>query len=109
MGLRGRKVINHSTSIKGPNGVRREEKRRERAGGKRAIMYWGDLLSRQLLFMSRKQKERYTEKVGTARCHGRMPANGDNDHDIGRTIRGNNRPLPCNGSPPRGEGRECSV
>ena len=33
MGLRGRKVINHSTSIKGPNGVRREEKRRERAGG----------------------------------------------------------------------------
>lgn len=41
MGLRGRKVINHSTSIKGPNGVRREEKRRERAGGKRAIMYWG--------------------------------------------------------------------
>lgn len=27
MGLRERKVINHDTSIKGPNGVGREEKR----------------------------------------------------------------------------------
>lgn len=75
------------------------EKRRGEGGrkGKRALIYWGmftiEATTLEDEAESRRNaiQRRYEHLVAMVEC----AMNDDNGHDMGRTMRENNRPLPC--------------